>query len=59
MVYRTTVTESPGRAGPSATAPTPIDASRTLADLGFLVHSDVPDATGPAFTWWRFANARH
>ena len=49
MVYRTTVNESPGQAGPSPTAPTPIDASRTLADLGFLVHSDVPDATGPAF----------
>jgi hypothetical protein len=35
---------------PSASdAPTPATASEVLAQLGFLVHSDLPDRPGPAF----------
>ena len=44
MVDRTTVAERS-----RLSAPTPEDASRTLADLGFLVRSDLPDRAGPAF----------
>ena len=34
---------------PSIDAPAPADASRALAQLGFLVRSDLPDQEGPAF----------
>jgi hypothetical protein len=30
-------------------APSPVDASRALAELGFLCRSDLPDQSGPAF----------
>jgi hypothetical protein len=44
MVDRTAVAQ-PNR----LVAPTPEDASRSLADLGFLVRSDLPDRAGPAY----------
>jgi hypothetical protein len=37
------------RAGDSAHAPSPDEAARLLEDLGFLVHTDLPDREGPAF----------
>ena len=44
MVDRTTVATMQ-----SLVAPTPVDASRSLSQLGFLVRSDLPDQAGPAF----------
>jgi hypothetical protein len=43
---------APAATHPSATdalAPSPGEAARLLEDLGFLVHSDLPDRAGPAF----------
>ena len=44
MVDRTTAVEPR-----PVLAPTPEDASRSLAQLGFLVRSDLPDRAGPAY----------
>lgn len=44
MVDRTTVADL-SRLG----TPTPVDASRSLEQFGFLVRSDLPDRAGPAF----------
>jgi len=38
----------PGRSSTHPGAPSPLEASRALADLGFLVRSDLPDHDGPA-----------
>lgn len=48
MVDRTTaLADTPS--GESGAAPSPADASRALAQLGFLIRSDLPDQPGPAF----------
>ena len=44
MTDRTTLLD-----GLPIAAPSPADASRALAQLGFLVRSDLPDGPGPAF----------
>ena len=44
MTDRTTILD-----GSPSVAPSPADASRALAQLGFLVRSDLPDVPGPAY----------
>ena len=41
--------QTPARPDRRIAAPTPLEAFRSLAELGFLVRSDLPDRPGPAY----------